>query len=113
MNYDIELGQGDSDSVGVVLKENGTGANLTGSTVIFAMKNDLGTIEHNITCTSGATINGASVLLSNGGVTIPFTDVHTTTPGTYFGNFQVTILGKQTTFPSNGIYINVRIYEAV
>lgn len=101
MSYDIELGQGDTDSIGVVLKENGTGANLTSGTVVFSMKNDMGTIEYDITCIPGATIDGVDVLFSEGGVTIPFTDTHTSSPGTFFGIFHVTILGKQTTFPSS------------
>ncbi|MDM7919206.1 MAG: hypothetical protein QUS12_08590, partial [Methanosarcina sp.] len=88
------------------------GANLTSGSVVFAMKNDMGTAEYDITCLPGATINGVAVPFSEGGVTIPFTATHTSTPGTFFGNFQVTIQGKQTTFPSSG-NISVKIKKTL
>ncbi|HEX2955694.1 MAG TPA: hypothetical protein VHO70_02615 [Chitinispirillaceae bacterium] len=114
--YDIELGQGDGDLVGVVLKENGIGADLTGATVKFSMKSDSGT-SYDIECREGATIKSTptdiEVLVSEGGITIPFTSAHTTVPGIYYGKFVVDLVTLKVTFPSGRDYVSVRVWEAV
>lgn len=112
MTYDIELGQGDSDSIGVLLKVNGSGANLTDSQVMFSMKNESET-EFAITCRSGAFVNGSPYSETQGGTTIPFTSIHTAAAGIFKGKFTVTKGDVKTTFPSGSDYISVRIWEAI
>lgn len=107
MTYDITLGQGDSDNIDAVLLANGSGANVAGASITFHMKNDIGTVEHDITCTEGVTTPASS-----GGIVIPFTDTDTATPGLYFAKIPVLIDGKQTTFPSSG-YLTVKIEKAI
>lgn len=107
MTYDINLGQGDSDNIDAVLLANGSGANVTGATIVFSMKNDLGTVEHDITCSPGT-----STAASAGGIIIPFTATETATPGLYFARIHVTLLDIQTTFPSSG-YLTVKIEKAL
>lgn len=107
MTYDINLGQGNSDNVDAVLLENGSGANVTGASIVFSMKNDLGTIEHDITCTEGV-----ETPASAGGIIIPFTSVETEIPGLYFAKVVVTLQEVQTTFPSSG-YLTVKIEKAL
>lgn len=107
MTYDINLGQDDSDNVDAILLASGVGANVTGATIVFKMKNDLGTITHDITCTPGV-----STPASSGGIIIPFTDTETETPGIYFAKILVTLLEVQTTFPSSG-YLTVKIEKAL
>lgn len=110
--YDIELCQGDTETVNVVLKSKGVGANLTGATVTFTMINAAGD-EFDITCLPGATVDDVSVPASSGGVRIPFTGTHTVKADLFQGKFIVTILGVPTTFPSGRDYVSVRIWEAV
>jgi hypothetical protein len=99
----IELGQGDSRDVDVILQGAGIGADLTLSTDInFVMKNDLGTIRHSIPCQKGSTYKGVYVSPGHGGITIPITDTHTKTPDTYFGEFVVIWVDGQKTFPNAG-----------
>lgn len=112
MNYDIELGQGDGDSIGIILKEDGTACNLTGAFVKFHIKSIDGT-EYEIECTDGAIINGVEVPKVEGGVTIQFTSLHAKTPGVFYGKFIVTLLNSQASFPSGNKYITVRVWEAV
>ena len=115
MKYDIELGQGDSDEVGVILKENNIGSDLTGAIVKFHMMNNRG-IEYEIDCESGIKDPFTKEIItpkSEGGVTILFTSVHTEISGTFYGKFIVILLGKQVSFPSGNQYIKVRIWEAV
>lgn len=110
--YDIELCQGDADSVAVLLKENGVLVNLTGSTVTFSMKNETGT-EYIIECAQGAVRDGISYPFSQGGVTIPLSSSHTLNAGVYKGKITVVKLTVQTTFPSGSDYISVRVNEAI
>jgi hypothetical protein len=107
MTYDINLTQGDSDNVDFILKADGVGVNIAGADVIFAMRNDLGTVEHDITC-----LPGVKTPPSDGGGIIPFTFVETEIPGLYFAKVVVTLQGVQTTFPSSG-YLTVKIEKAL
>lgn len=110
MSYDIELGQGDSEDVGIILKENGVAKDLTDTTIVFSMVNEAG-ISYDITCSGGADINGEDVAFSAGGVTLPISSTHTATPTTFFGKFIITYLGVQSTCPRGNNYISVKIWE--
>lgn len=111
MASDIRLGCGDSDNVPVVLKENGTGANLTGSTVVLSMKNKQTSADIVIPCIQDATVNGEIVPYTQGGITIKFNEENTSVEGIYLGKFIVTILGSKTHFPSKGyVYIYIGNY---
>lgn len=112
VTYDIELCQGDADSVAVLLKENGNPVNLTGSTLVFSMKSETGT-EYDIECSQGATINGVQYTFAQGGITIPFTSSHTLEAETFMGKIVATKQTVKTTFPSGSDYISVRVNEAV
>ena len=97
MIYDIELGQGDSDSVTKTLYDADGVANLSGATVVFVMSSALGSLRYEITCSVG----------ESGVVTIPFTSTYTSIPGFYHGEFKVTIGNMQYTFPSSN---NLTVY---
>lgn len=97
MNYDIELGQGDSDSVTKTLYDADGVANLSGATVLFVMSSALGSVRYEIACSVG----------SSGEVIIPFTSTHTQVPGFFHGEFKVTIGNMQYTFPSSN---NMTVY---
>lgn len=113
MSYDIELMQGDSAEVAIVLKENGIGVNLTGCSVVLSMRNDATTVEHDIACNMGATINRElptqeTIPFTEGGITVPFTATHTATDGLYFASITKNLFGEQSTFPNTG-YITIKI----
>lgn len=117
MPYDIELMQGDSAEVAVVLKENGIGVDLTGCSVVLSMRNDTATVAHDITCNMGATINRGLptetvIPLTAGGITVPFTATHTASHGLYFGSITKTLFGERSTFPNTG-YITIKINKSV
>lgn len=102
----IELGQGDSDYVDVVLSENGTAADLSGYTLTFSMSK--GKTEFPIPCTTNETTP-----LSEGGARISFTEVETAYAKTYEGKIYAVMGGEQVTFPSGNEYIIVKIYPKV
>jgi len=107
LEYNIKLGQGDTEEKEVVLTRNGVGIDLTDYIISFYMKNDFGT-RFTIPCT-----NGIVTPRSRGGVIIPFTYVETTTPGEFEGQFIIVdLFGKALTYPL-GSYISIRIYESV
>jgi recombinational DNA repair protein (RecF pathway) len=108
MPYDIELMQGDSASVAIVLKENGIGVDLTGCTVTFSMINDISTVEHDIVCQPEAVINAGTPSEE----TVPFTATHTATDGLYFASITKNLFGEQSTFPNTG-YITIKINKSV
>lgn len=109
----IELGQGDSRDVDIILQGAGIGADLTLATDInFVMKNDLGTIRHSIPCQKGSTYKGVYVSPSHGGITVPVGATHTATPGTYFCEAVVSFASGQKTFPNAG-YVEMKIKKAL
>ena len=108
MSYDIELGQGDSDNIPALLKENGVAVDLKGASISFCMKSDVSSTNFNIPCTPGAIINGESSPAKNGAVTIPFSKSNTSVSGIFFGEFKVTRFGSVCTFPNNH-HITVQI----
>lgn len=110
--YELELNQGDSNNIGMLLKENAVGSDLTGATVTFSMKNESG-VEHNIACQPGGTVNGTVYSFAQGGVTVPFTATHTASAGVFQGKITVLKYGAQKTYPSSNTYITVRIWEAI
>lgn len=110
--YDVELVQNDTDNVSFVLKENGIGADLTNTIVMFSMVDDAAN-EYNITCLPGAIISGVSVSQNVGGTTVPFTSTHTENGGILKGKFLVTRGNYQQSFPSGNVYVSVRIWEAI
>lgn len=112
MNYEIELNQGDTDSIGAVLKENNETVDLTGSIVTFSMKNESG-VEHDIECTQGGTVAGVNYTFAEGGVTIPFTSSHTQYADVFQGKITVLKPSAQKTFPSGNTYISVKVWEGV
>lgn len=117
MPYDIELMQGDSASVAIVLKENGIGVDLTGCTVTLSMINDISTVEHDIVCQPGAVLNAGTpseetVPFTEGGITVPFTATHTATDGLYFASITKNLFGERSTFPNKG-YITIKINKSV
>jgi len=110
----IHLWTGDVEDVPAVLKQNNIGANLTGATVRFVMKNHKG-LTYQIPCNLGATIEivpgtPTTVSAAEGGVTIPFTTEHTSAANIFVGIFIVTILERQSTFTNNGEPILVTIH---
>jgi hypothetical protein len=112
MSFDIDLGQGDSDDVGVLLTENGIGSNLTGGTIKLSMKTDTGT-KKEVTCLAGGIVNGVNYTLAQGGITIPFTPTETATPSVYRGKIIVSMLGSQATYPSGQESITVTVWEGI
>lgn len=110
--YELELNQGDSNDVGMLLKENGIGVSLTGSAVTFSMKNEAG-VEFDIVCAQSSTFNGIVYTFAQGGITVPFTSVHTHDAGVFQGKVTAVKSSVQQTFPSGNTYITVKIWEAV
>ena len=110
--YELELNQGDSNDVGMLLKEGGVGVDLTGSTVTFSMKNEAG-VEFNIICTQGGTVNGTAYTFAQGGITVPFTALHTVNADVFQGKAYADKSSVQKTFPSSNTYITVKIWEAI
>lgn len=101
MTYDIELGNGDSEDVSVVLTENGVAIDLTGTSVTFCMQLDVGTTGYTIPCIHGARIKGESISSKFGAVSIPFSPQHTSQKGIFLGEFKVSRFGKVSTYPNN------------
>jgi hypothetical protein len=112
VTYELELNQGDSNNIGMLLKSGGVGVDLTGSAVTFSMKNEAGT-EFDIQCVQGGTVNGQVYLFSEGGITVPFTSTHTVAAGVFQGKVTTVKDSVQKTFPSSNVYITVKIWEAV
>ncbi|MDD2299233.1 MAG: hypothetical protein PHN69_04080 [Candidatus Pacebacteria bacterium] len=112
VTYELGLNQGDSNDVGMLLKENGVGVDLTGSIVTFSMKNEAG-IEFNILCTPGGTVNGTTYTFAQGGITVPFSATHTVNADIFQGKVYAVKSSIQKTFPSNNTYITVKIWEAI
>ena len=110
--YELELNQGDSNDVGMLLKENGVGVSLTGSVVTFSMKNEAG-VEFDIICTQGGTVNGVVYTFAQGGITVSFSSTHTHDAGVFQGKVIAVKSSVQKTFPSSNTYITVKIWEAV
>lgn len=108
----IELGQGDSRGVDVILKAAGVGIDLTLATVKFNMTNQDGTVHHEINCKKGSVYQENTIFALNGGMTIPFRSIHSATVSTYYGEFVITYPKSVKTIPSSG-YITVRVKEAV
>ena len=109
---DIEFKVGDADIVGAQLKENGVGINLTGYTVSLIMKSSAGD-RITIPCTLNAVVNGVSVPATSGGVTIPFTAVHTETAGNYRCEFLISDGDTTAHIPSGNNYLTMTIWEAL
>jgi hypothetical protein len=128
MSYDIELGQGDSDDIGIVLISKGSPANLSNFTVSCIISDGLGGTPVIITCNDGATISitsdnylllgqtsdkiGTDVSLTKaqGGVTIPITATTTQNSGTFSLEFlAVDTNNKQVTFSNNENYYTMHI----
>lgn len=92
---DIQLGQGDSDDIPVILKEAGIGSDLTG----WVVKLLLGKYE--ITCLEGIKDPGTDTIVTefaDGGITVPITGAHTVDPGYMEGEFIATNGDRQVTF---------------
>lgn len=127
----FSVGQGDEDSLSATLLDNSAGVDLSGATVFFNMKNDLGTVRRTIDCGDGS---------ASGVVSVPLADTDTATPGLFFGEFVVdfpggsdnyfssyfssgffgsyygagggTGSGGQRTYPDNS-YVTVKIKKAI
>lgn len=80
----FSTGQGDVEILSAILLDNSTAVDLTGASITFVMKNDIGTIRHSIDCGEGS---------ANGGISIPLTAIETGTPGTFFGQVIVNFPG--------------------
>ncbi|MCK9310678.1 MAG: hypothetical protein M0P26_00205 [Bacteroidales bacterium] len=112
VTYELELNQGDSINVGMLLKEGGVGVNLTGSIVTFSMKNEA-EVEFNIVCAQGGTVNGKTYTFEEGGITVPFSAVNTVNANVFQGKVYAVKAAVQKTFPSSSTYITVKIWEAI
>lgn len=112
VTYELELNEGDSNNVGMLLKAAGVGVDLTGSVVTFSMKNEAGT-EFNIACTQGGTVNGVSYTFAQGGITVPFSSTHTASAGVFQGKVTAVKESVQKTYPSSNTYITVKIWEEI
>jgi hypothetical protein len=110
--YELELSQGDSVDVGMLLKEGGVGVDLTDSVVTLSMKNEAG-VEFDIVCTQGGTVNGTTYTFEEGGITVPFSALHTVNAGVFQGKVYAVKTSVQKTFPSSNTYITVKIWEAI
>jgi hypothetical protein len=103
MIYDIYLGQGDSDYIEITLSDANGVINLSSASNITLVINDVSeTVIYEMTCTG----NSAGVIGLN------FTDTQTSIAGDFFGQFLVTIGGKQTTWPEND-FIKIHITEGL
>lgn len=110
--YNIEIGQGDTETIPAVLKEDGVGVDLTGNVITFRMINDLGSLDYDITCTPGATANGSPVPPTAGGITIPFSSKESEASGLFFGAVKTNLFGVISTYPNTG-YITIKINKSV
>jgi hypothetical protein len=110
---DIEYKTGDIDSVGVAVKQNGFGMDLTGYTVTCVLKNNATGAKFILNCTPGARVNGTDVLVSQGGVTIPFSSTATADAGTLKAELVATKTGSTIHIPSGNNYMSVTIYESL
>ena len=109
---DIQLGQGDSDDIPVVLTEDGKGSNLNGSVVHFVLSDELGNGKYDIICAEGIkdqVTNEIITEFSVGGITIPITGVHTKDTCELFGEFIVMAGDKQVTFSNDDNYVTMKV----
>jgi hypothetical protein len=112
MSYHMEFKTGDIDDVGAVLKENGIAIDLIDATVTFILKNNTET-KYTIQCVLGGYFNGEYIYPSNGGVTIPFTEVELSTEGQYQGEFIVSKNNRSVRIPSGNNYILIMVWPAL
>ena len=109
----FEYKEGVSDTVGLVLKQNGTPIDLTGYSIVFNMKNDLGTV-FTVPCSLGGTKDGVQYTAAQGGCTIEFAAGQTSVIGEYSGELVGTLNGIVSFIIPNGDeYFIVMIYEAI
>jgi hypothetical protein len=108
---DFEYKQGDVDTVGVQLLENGVPINLTGYTVTLVIKKD--STRNILTCTEGGIVNGESVPFSSGGITVQVTSEATSEVGIYDGEFVVNNARGSVRVPSGNNYKSFQVFRAL
>lgn len=111
---DIQLGQGDSDNIPVILSEDGTGSDLTGTVVKLILVDVVGTFKFEITCLEGIRnpiTNEMVTGFSSGGITVPITDTHTVDNGYFYGEFVTTIGNRQVTFLNGDRYFVMNVIK--
>jgi len=110
---DFEYKSGVSDTVGAVLKQNGTAIDLTGYSIVFNMKNNLGT-KFTVPCSLGGTKDGVEYTAAQGGCTIEFAAEHLSIVDEFFGEFVGTLNGIVSFIIPNGDeHFSIMIYEAL
>ena len=109
---DLEYKVGDSDSVAVILDQDGEPIDLTSATVVFVIKSSAGT-KVEINCTLGCTYNGTYHASAVGGVTVPLTAINLATAGQYRGEFVITKSGYVGHSPSGNNYLTMTIWDAL
>lgn len=109
---DFEYKEGVSDTVGVVLKQNGAAIDLTDYSIVFNIK-DNSNHRFSVPCSLGSTVNGVEYTAEHGGCTIEFAAEHLAIVGEFNGEFVGTLAGKEVIIPNGEEYLVVMIYEAI
>jgi hypothetical protein len=113
MTYDIELGQGDTDTREITLYENGEVIDIPGYTVKCKMEFESGAIHDDLTCTlkSVSVVNNLGETVQRmGAVEVTFSDTETEESGVATGKFFLTNNGRQTTYPL-GIPLSIKVWR--
>lgn len=111
---DIQLGQGDSDNIPVILNEAGTGSDLTGAVVKLILADLAGVFKFEITCLEGIRDPSTDEIVtefSAGGITVPIASTHTVDDGYSYGEFIVTIGNRQVTFLNGDDYFVMNVIK--
>jgi len=111
-SVDFEYKAGVSDTVGVVLKQNGVAIDLTGYSITFNMK-DNSDHRFSVPCSLGGTKDGVEYTAEHGGCTIEFAAEHLAVVGEFSGEFVGTLVGESFIIPNGDEYLVVMIYEAI
>lgn len=111
---DIQLGQGDSDNIPVILNEAGVGSDLTGAVVKLILSDLAGTFKFEIICLEGIRDPITDEIItefSAGGITVPIAGIHTVDDGYSYGEFIVTISNRQVTFLNGDTYFVMNVIK--
>jgi len=110
---DFEYKEGVSDTVGVIIKQNGMPIDLTNYSIVFNMKDNSGH-RYQVPCSLGCTKDGAEYTAAQGGCTIEFAAEHLSIVEELSGEFVGTINGIISFIIPNGEeYFVIVVYEAI
>jgi hypothetical protein len=110
----VQYKVGDTDTLGLQLKDATGPINLTGKTVRFNIKAEGSDSHLTMDCTLGSTISGQTINAAAGGATAIITSEATATEGTYISEVEVSDgNGNSLRWPGKDEYVKFIVNESV